>query len=228
MQDKDRFAENFYALLEAKRSTKSYLDEKDDEWSFDDEGVDKFDYFFRVLLNGRKLEDVVAALKKSRGEVHAANLFGGTKALEDLGVDEGCAVRLKKQRQPNEGFEVIEGSLLDKKTWAKIPADLDLIISMPRGALYHLPDSPDFCYFLMNSAWQKMKAEGSVALFQVPRWLSDVFVEWAKVMEDKGIHLSYTLTELDDTDKDTYFAVMLVRDANSPQALPAIGESQAN
>ncbi len=216
------FTRNFRDILETRKIARAHRDEEDDQWLLDDEGVENFNYFFKNVLFGKKLEDIVRTLRESKGNVAALNVFGGTKVLEDLEIDSGFAIKLKQKRAPEKGSKVIEGDVLSKATWREIPDNLDLVLSMGRGALYDLPDNANIFYFLINTIWNKMNASGSIALFQVPRWMKSDFESWAKKVSESGVQINYSLTHADDSDKDTYYAVLLLKDEESPVQLPSV------
>ncbi|NCN44978.1 MAG: hypothetical protein COU63_00145 [Candidatus Pacebacteria bacterium CG10_big_fil_rev_8_21_14_0_10_36_11] len=127
---------------------------------------------------------------------------------------------MKKKKDSR--FETIERDLLDKETWSQIQNNLDLVLAMPRGALYDLPDSLDSLYFLINNIWAKMNKNGSMALLQIPFFLKKEFLAWYKIVRSKNVSITYSIENTEDTDKDTYIAVCLVKKEDDPDNLPIL------
>ncbi|NCN44979.1 MAG: hypothetical protein COU63_00150 [Candidatus Pacebacteria bacterium CG10_big_fil_rev_8_21_14_0_10_36_11] len=69
--ESSRFESNFLALLEAKRAIRDRLLEKNDVWTFDNENLIAFDNFFRNILKGKSIADVVDVIKQKKGLLKA-------------------------------------------------------------------------------------------------------------------------------------------------------------
>lgn len=164
---------------------------------------------------------MVDRFRQSGREPIVVNFFGGTKVLEDLGVVKGTSVRLENKKD-DEKYDVISGDLISKKIWDDIPDNIDIALSMPRGGLYHIPDSPDVAYFLLNNVWNKLNPESGIFLFQALFFNADQFLQWADQFNGvDGVRIFYNVVE-DVNDTDKYIAVGLYRLPGAPQDLPKI------
>lgn len=212
---------NYEEIKRTKKELRDYLEENGDNWKFDEESLAIFDEFFSTVTGGMSIQDMVDRFRQSGREPIVVNFFGGTKVLEDLGVVKGTSVRLENKKD-DEKYDVISGDLISKKIWDDIPDNIDIALSMPRGGLYHIPDSPDVAYFLLNNVWNKLNPESGIFLFQALFFNADQFLLWADQFNGvDGVRIFYNVVE-DVNDTDKYIAVGLYRLPGAPQDLPKI------
>ncbi|MBP7700764.1 hypothetical protein KA111_01720 [Candidatus Woesebacteria bacterium] len=191
-----------------------------DNWGFDEASLDAYELFFSSVLGGITIKELVKAIKDRKGEVSVANILGGTTVLEELDVDKGYAIRLGQKKdniKPN--INPIYGDVLSKKTWAKLPNNLDFIISMGKGAYFKIPEDPGIWLWLLNQCWNKLSPNG-IMLLQAPMFLSEeiglIQKKWAGVI---GVSLSVKYHENDAEDHDAYFEILITKGEEAPENL---------
>lgn len=193
-----------------------------DRWDFDEMSLSFYDWMFDDAL-GHSIRDEVDDLQKRLGPIRAVNIMGGLTVLRELPVSEGWAVRLKDKRWPHtklvdnqRNLRVVSGNIRDEKTIARIPNHIHLMLALPQGGKYSLPEDPGFYYHLGDTLLDKVEP-GGVALVQlfepVNTWVHQFVDTHAEI---PGIQLTYKPID----SKTHKYPVLMVRKLSPDAKLP--------
>lgn len=219
-------------------------------WGYQNSKISSYDQSFSNVLEGRKISDLIKAtthpvvidLMSAPNTLHT--LFQEVPEVEGRGLVVGLKDHEVGEFRPeaqaayqDPNVTMLYGDISTNKTWAEIRdwvesngGKADLVMERAMAGLYHLPQHKRMYGMLLNRAWELVKDDGGVLLFETLNreklgQLGISLDNWVEELKSAGLDVGYDPGDLMAKPSDLISQtgkIMLTKTPESPSVLPSI------